>query len=88
MWTMISLRIAGALDRSSTFDLPIDIVHIAQIEPDEVNRSFVEENLQPAGRCASPTQSEVCATAWTCPAETSRHDVLIVWPDSGGARRR
>jgi hypothetical protein len=44
--TMVSLRIAGALDRATTFSRSLDLEAVARVElPDENARMFVEENL-------------------------------------------
>jgi hypothetical protein len=47
--TMVNLRVAGALDRCTTFKNQLDLSEVARVPiPDDCARFFVEENLQAA----------------------------------------
>jgi hypothetical protein len=44
--TMINLRLAGALERCTTFDQPLDLRRVARIRPHGSRRFFLEDILQ------------------------------------------
>jgi hypothetical protein len=47
--TMVNLRVAGALDRCTTFNTPLDMSGVARVPiADDCARVFVEENLEAA----------------------------------------
>jgi hypothetical protein len=57
--TMVNLRIAGALDRCSTFERPLDLRGVARIVcRDQYERLLVEENLLACQRAGSDPELE------------------------------
>jgi hypothetical protein len=48
--TMISLRVAGALDRCATFDRPLDYGALSRLKLDAYKRPYFQENLEAVER--------------------------------------
>lgn len=87
--TMINLRLAGALDRCTTFDQPLDLNRVARIRPHGSRRFFLEDILEALEESRTDPELEAAVRqALSTPGLVTRAIKVFERLRFRGARRR